>query len=207
MPTPGRLVLAPAVRAVAGTACSMLPLQSPTGLAPPSTLSQSRRGRPVSHAGRLPPRGLGLPLPEKELAAPGRAGSAKATPGQPSQHPKPQPVVCISREQPARAAGGHPPVQPGPCRPCTQMHGGRGALQTPAGVHLGCCCLPTAAAHGPAFTLLHKVSSLHNQNIPVCPSIGWVASPARCLFPRSLSLNESPSNTQGWPSPPGSLPQ
>lgn len=155
MPTPGRLVLAPAVRAVAGTACSVLPLRSPTGLAPPTTLSQSRRGRPVSHAGRLPPRGLGLPLPENgELAAPGRWVLQKplldgllSTPSrsQWSASHVDSPLRC---GRPSPSAAGTPQA--------VHAEAWGGAPQTPAGVDLGCCCPPTAAAHGPTCTLLRK---------------------------------------------------
>lgn len=169
MPTPGRLVLAPAVRAVAGTACSVLPLRSPTGLAPPTTLSQSRRGRPVSHAGRLPPRGLGLPLPENgELAAPGRWVLQKPLLDGLLSTPSCSQWSASHVDSPLRCGRPSPSAAGTPQAVHAEAWGGGSADPSRSGPGL---LLPAHSGRPRAYVyFVKKASSLQNQNVPVRPA-------------------------------------
>lgn len=169
MPTPGRLVLAPAVRAVAGTACSVLPLRSPTGLAPPTTLSQSRRGEARESCGEAAPSRPGLaPARERRTGCSREVGSAKATPGRASQHPKPQPVVCISRGQPAQVREAIPQCSWDPAGRARRSMGGGSADPSRSGPGL---LLPAHSGRPRAYVyFVKKTSSLQNQNVPARPA-------------------------------------
>lgn len=65
--------------------------------------------------------------------------------------------------------GGHPPVQLGPRRPCTQKHG-RGGSADPSRSGPG-LLLPAHSGRPRAYVyFVKKASSLQNQNVPVRPA-------------------------------------